>query len=83
MDRKLSRSIRDGIQEGSKVEDTGTVELQGKLDEEITRIGKQYSKLNSNYQAAFRKLHLYTESLKAQQNVQKGYEEVLEEIAKT
>lgn len=83
MDRKLSRSIRDGIQEGSKIEDTGTVELQGKLDEEITRISKQYSKLNSNYQAAFGKLHLYTESLKAQQNVQKGYEEVLEEIAKT
>lgn len=79
----MSKSIRDSIHEGSRVEDTGTIELQGKLEEEITRISKQYSKLNSNYQTAFGKLHLYTESLKAQQNVQKGYEEVLEEIAKT
>jgi hypothetical protein len=39
---------------------TGSIELQKKMDEEISRITKQYQKLNGNYQNVFNKLHIYT-----------------------
>ncbi len=42
----------------------GSVELQRQMGEEMLRISKQYEKLNGNYQNVFKKLHIYTESMK-------------------
>jgi hypothetical protein len=52
------------------------------MEEEVDRIGKQYQRLNSNYQNVFNKLHIYTETLREKQTVKEGYEQVLQEISK-
>lgn len=60
----------------------GSVELQKQMGEEMLRISHQYEKLNGNYQNVFKKLHLYTESMKEKQALKEGYKQVLDEISK-
>lgn len=66
LDKRLSLNIQEGLGGlGGMSEDIGgSVELQKQMGEEMLRISHQYEKLNGNYQNVFKKLHLYTESMK-------------------